>query len=231
MLKRKLKQWLGEHEPGVHVKMEPDVPWCSTPELPRSPSSSAVNRYPSMKTKLLGPKLEPPGSPDSAKENGDVNGSKGAYASEFKSTVNLAAAAAFATGLPCGKKMREQEKFKPSSPMKTTRVQAEASADGSERCESPKPNGRSKPPTPKPSRVKPSPAKPKPGNSYNSGPASSEETGEPKEETDEEVARRLHQEFNCAPVRQSRSRGGKLCAGEAAEDPVHGTDPGILPSC
>jgi hypothetical protein len=62
-------------------------------------------------------------------------------------------------------------------------------------------------------------------------PASSEDSGEPKEETDEEVARRLHQEFNCAPVRTSRSRGGKQCAAEAAEDPVHGTDPGILPSC
>jgi hypothetical protein len=225
MLKRKLKQWLGENEPGVLIKREADVPGCSTPELPRSPSSSAVNRYPSMKTKLLGPKLEPPGSPDSAKENGD--GNKGAYASAYKTTSNLAAAAAFATGLPCGKRMREMEKFKPSSPAKTTRVQSAASLDGSERCESPKP--RSKPPTPKPSRVKPSP-KPKQTNSA-SVPASSEDSGEPKEETDEEVARRLHQEFNCAPVRTSRSRGGKQCAAEAAEDPVHGTDPGILPSC
>ena len=210
MLKRKLKQWLGENEPGVLIKREADVPGCSTPELPRSPSSSAVNRYPSMKTKLLGPKLEPPGSPDSAKENGD--GNKGAYASAYASTSNLAAAAAFATGLPCGKRVREMEKFKPSSPGKTARVQSAASLDGSDRCESPKP--RSKPPTPKPSRVKPSP-KPKQTTS-NSVPASSEDSGEPKEETDEEVARRLHQEFNCAPVRTSRARGGKQCAAEAA---------------
>ena len=77
--------------------------------------------------------------------------------------------------------------------------------------------------------MKPSP-KPKQQTSA-SVPASSEDSGEPKEETDEEVARRLHHEFNCAPVRTSRSRGGKQCAAEAAEDPVHGTDPGILPSC
>jgi hypothetical protein len=76
--------------------------------------------------------------------------------------------------------------------------------------------------------VKPSP-KPKQTTS-NSVPASSEDSGEPKEETDEEVARRLHQEFNCAPARASRGRG-RMGAQEAADDPVHGQDPGILPSC
>jgi hypothetical protein len=229
MLKRKLKQWLVENESDVFVKMEAEIPGCSTPELPRSPSSSAVNRYPCMKTKLLGPKLEPPGSPDSAKENSYGNGNKGAYASAYASTVNLAAAAAFATGLPCGKLKREMEKFKPNSPAKTARAQSTASLDESERCESPKP--RSKPPTPKPSRIKPSPKPKQTTSNSNSVPASSEESGEPKEETDEEVARRLHQEFNCAPVRASRVRGGKQCGAETAEDPVHGTDPGILPSC
>lgn len=240
MLKRKLKQWLGENAPGpgVSVKTETEVPGCATPPLP---SASAVNRYPSLKTKLLGPKMEPQhghGSPESRKENGAGDGNEGAYTSPYASTSNLAAAAAFATGLPCGKKMEDSEKFKPQSPTRLARMQT--SGEGSDRCESPKPNnagagtGRQKPLTPKPSRVKPSPSKPaRPQNSGGSLPGSSDDAGsdEPVPETDEEVARRLHQEFNCAPVRQSRGRNAREFVAEQATDEVHGTDPGILPSC
>lgn len=231
MLKHKLKRWLHENEPdGGGVKPEPGSPRMSTPPLPRSPSGSAVNRYPSLKTKLLGPKLEPAspgGSNDSSKENGRVcNGNEGAYTSPFASTQNLAAAASFATGLPCGKRARDYEKFKPASPAKVARVRDEA-LEADARAESPKPSNRSKPSTPKPAKPRPSP-KPKPSG----GPASSggSDGSEPKEETDEEVARRLHQEFNCAPARASRGRG-RMGAQEAADDPVHGQDPGILPSC
>ena len=61
------------------------------------------------------------------------------------------------------------------------------------------------------------------------------EPKEPKEETDEEIARRLHAEFNCAPMRTSRSRRTMDLEnprdGGTPEDPVHDNDPGILPSC
>ena len=53
--------------------------------------------------------------------------------------------------------------------------------------------------------------------------------------TDEEIARRLHAEFNCAPMRTSRSRRTMDLEdrrdGGTPEDPVHDNDPGILPSC
>lgn len=232
MLKHKLKQWLIKHEPEA-CKVEPGSPRSTTPPLKRTPSMSAVNQYPSLKTKVLGPKMEPTSpSEDSSKENGRPDGEKGAYSSAFASTSNLAAAASFATGLPCGKRKADDVPFKPSSPVKTVRVVE--SEEPESRPTSPKPApSRSKPPTPKPSRAKPSP-KPKPA-AGSAGPSSSDATDagadEPKEETDEEVARRLHQEFNCAPMRTSRSRGAKPCAQEVAEDSVHGQDPGILPSC
>ena len=113
MLKRKLKQWLGENEPGVLIKREADVPGCSsgTPALAFVVGGQPVPEHEDQDPR---PEARAPGSPDSAKENGD--GNKGAYASAYASTSNLAAAAAFATGLPCGKRMREMEKFKPSSP-------------------------------------------------------------------------------------------------------------------
>lgn len=54
----------------------------------------------------------------------------------------------------------------------------------------------------------------------------------PVEETnDEEMARRLHAELNGLP-RTSRQRQAAQCSIQAAKtDPVHGNDPGLLPSC
>ena len=102
MLKRKLKQWLAVNEPGaLPVKTEPpgSPPTCVTPPLPRSPSTSDVNKYPSLKKKILGPKMVDADHPHaespttSSKENASTLGNK--YSSNYASTSDLAAAAAF----------------------------------------------------------------------------------------------------------------------------------------
>ena len=231
MLKYKLKQWLAVNEPGaLPVKTEPgSPPTCVTPPLPRSPSTSDVNKYPSLKKKILGPKMVDADHPHaespttSSKENAGNSTLGNKYTSTFASTTDLAAAAAFATGLQPSKRKREfDEPFRPTSP---PNIKKERSDDGSDRAKSPKPN------KPKP---KPKPRTPK-ASEKTSQKSDDGEPKEPKEETDEEIARRLHAEFNCAPMRTSRSRRTMDLEnprdGGTPEDPVHDNDPGILPSC
>ena len=244
MLKRKLKQWLAVNEPGaLPVKTEPpgSPPTCVTPPLPRSPSTSDVNKYPSLKKKILGPKMVDADHPHaespttSSKENASTLGNK--YSSNYASTSDLAAAAAFATGLQPSKRRREfDEPFRPSSPLS---VKKERSDDGgSDRAKSPKtnkPKQKPKPRTPKPASQS-GPQSPRQAKRVTNLDAETEsEPKEPKEETDEEIARRLHAEFNCAPMRTSRSRRTMDLKdrrdGGTPEDPVHDNDPGILPSC
>jgi len=50
-------------------------------------------------------------------------------------------------------------------------------------------------------------------------------------EADDLLAWRLHQELNCAPARTSRRARRSCGQGEPEVDPVHGQDPGLLPSC
>ena len=227
MLKYKLKQWLAVNEPGaLPVKTEPgSPPTCVTPPLPRSPSTSDVNKYPSLKKKILGPKMVDADHPHaespttSSKENAGNSTLGNKYTSTFASTTDLAAAAAFATGLQPSKRKRDRRAIPPTSP---PNVKKERSDDGSDRAKSPKPN------KPKP---KPKPRTPKASEKT----SQKSDDGEPKEETDEEIARRLHAEFNCAPMRTSRSRRTMDLEnprdGGTPEDPVHDNDPGILPSC
>ena len=223
-------------------------------EVERSPSTSAVNIYPSLKSKILGPKMGAPSSPlsNSMKDN-TVNGN-GATTSangasslgrSFSSTTDLAAAAAQATGLGFhSKRKREDSPTKPS-PIKVVRVKEEdyydfdggkPTTNGGSRNNSSKPSGSKPPSGSRPSGSKQPPSS---GTNVRNGAAVKDEKAEdaqggaPKvEETDDDIARRLHQELNCAPMRHSRSRRNISCAQETmAEDPVHGQDPGILPSC
>ena len=234
MLKYKLKQWLIKHEPEA-CKVEPgSSPWSTTPPLKRTPSMSAVNQYPSLKTKVLGPKMVEPTSPseDSSKGERTTRRREGRVFLRLRVHVQPRRRASFATGLPCGKRKADDVPFKkPSSPVKTVRVVE--SEEPESRPTSPKPApSRSKPPTPKPSkRNHPlNRSRPRLRRPVLLGVAT---RGRMRtvEETDEDIARRLHQEFNCAPMRTSRARGAKPCAQEVAEDSVHGQDPGILPSC
>lgn len=223
----------------------------SVTEVERSPSNSAVNMYPSLKSKILGPKMGAPSSPlsntNSMKEN-TLNGI-GATASangasslgrSFSSTTDLAAAAAQATGLAFhSKRKREDSPTKPS-PIKVVRVKEDYNFDGAKPATT---NGGSRYSS-KPSNggvsSKPYTSNGVGFNSRDSGAVTvtvvkedeKEEGLNSMEETDDDIARRLHQELNCAPVRHSRSRRNVSCAQETmAEDPVHGQDPGILPSC
>ena len=217
-----------EKEELVTAPGMPDSPPSSesvgSPSL--SPSTSDVNKYPSLKKKILGPKMVDADHPHaespttSSKENAGNPTLGNKYTSTFASTTDLAAAAAFATGLQPSKRKREfDEPFRPTSP---PNIKKERSDDGSDRAKSPKPN---KPTT------KPKPRTPKASEKT----AQKSDNGEPKEETDEEIARRLHAEFNCAPMRTSRSRRTMDLEnprdGGTPEDPVHDNDPGILPSC
>ena len=103
------------------MKTEPgSPPTCVTPPLPRSPSTSDVNKYPSLKKKILGPKMVDADHPHaespttSSKENAGNSTLGNKYTSTFASTTDLAAAAAFATGLQPSKRKREfDEPFGP----------------------------------------------------------------------------------------------------------------------
>lgn len=279
MLKHKMKQWLSDHQPEAlrcGAKAEPSSPTftSTTPPLrespsaatgattnkisagiaegDKSPSNSTVNQYPSLKSKILGPKMAVGASSpssnvsiNSSKENrldgaaAAGTGSGGAGGSllgkSFASTTNLAAAAALATGLH-SKRKRDDSPVKPS-PIKIVRVKEDYDYNVDA-------------PAPAPAAVAPALAattttssKPSSHSSQNAfrlaeSAVKNEEKNEveeeaaPVEETDDDLARRLHQELNCAPVRTSRSRRHTSCAQETVmEDPVHGQDPGILPSC
>ena len=260
----------------VCSKAEPSSPTSTTPPLPlgfpgtangtldnsetkkltaeapraaaaRSPCpNSAVNQYPSLKSKILGPKMGAPVPPFSnnattMKEN-SVNGASllGGKPS-FSSTTNLAAAAALATGLHSKRKRDGDSPVKPS-PIRIVRSKEDYDYDygkpamtttnaAAAALQSPS-KSSNKPPT----SIKPEENSEEATKVLALAAAleeSEEEEAAVKEETDDDIARRLHQELNCAPMRQSRSRRNISCteAAMAAEDAVHGQDPGILPSC
>ena len=203
----------------------------------KSPSDSAVNQYPSLKSKILGLKMGVPASKES------LVGGAGAslQGKSYASTTNLAAAAALATGLH-SKRKREDAVVKPS-PIKIVRVKEEFDGEKPDKpATTTSPSKGSKPPSSqstvkstsgsKGAKITGKPSVKAEDGSVKTEDGSTEEgTATPPKETDDDIARRLHQELNCAPMRTSRSRRNISCAQEVVEDPVHGQDPGILPSC
>jgi hypothetical protein len=183
-----------------------------------------VNQFPSLKTKILGPKLEQPECDVTA-----VAAEVTAPRSPF--SPSLAAAAVAATGIAASKRKFTEDVFQPDPARLARELQRERDAAN----KSPKPKAPRPSPKPKTSTSSAAAAlagKSGGGDGDGGDGGDGGVGGEPREETDEEVARRLHQEFNCAPMRQSRSRRDvSNCAREVMEDANHGQDPGILPSC
>jgi hypothetical protein len=256
MLKLRLKQWLEVHEPAALPAKPPaaldilrcpkytmpplrETPGSAAPDAPPrlpSPTSAAGNQYPSLKSRILM-------GTNSSKENDDAATELGKrkLSSPRASTTNLAAAAAAATGLHFKRTRRNEGPV--ASPIRVVRVKDEDLI---------RPASAARPrPPPKPSLTNPNDSDPVKSEialailaaaesldaaaaadaaaeaEIKEGDASEDPSAEP---TDEEMAWKLHQEFNCAPARNSR-RGRKSCAQEVAECPAHGADPGILPSC
>jgi|AntAceMinimDraft_5_1070358.scaffolds.fasta_scaffold25788_1 hypothetical protein len=227
-------------------------------ERGRYASTSAVNQYPSLKFKILGPKMGGPSpSSNACKENSheEAAGVLGAswLAKSTSSTSNLAAAAALATGLHY-KRKRDASPVKPS-PIRIVRVKEDYDYDYGKRAGAAaaarNPTGSLnqsnadalRPPNPASKSILSHAVKKEVAVAAAAAAAAvaaaaaaeeeqEDEEDDPVEETDDDIARRLHQELNCAPMRQSRSRRNISCAQESViDDPVHGQDPGILPSC